>query len=55
MKLFDILLFVFAVCFFVIGLHQSYTVGVAESYWLFMVSLAALFMYGYRKNSNKQR
>jgi len=53
MKLFDILLFVAAFCFFVIGIHQAIVVGVAESYWIFMFSLMPLFLYGYRKNKKE--
>jgi len=54
MKLIDILLFVVALCFFVFGIHQAMVIGLAEAYWLFMLSLAALFTYGYRKNKRKQ-
>jgi len=53
MKLLDIILLVLALSFFIIGVHQSITVGRAESYWLFMVGLTFLFTYGYRKNSRK--
>ena len=55
MKLFDIILFVLAFTFLVIGIHQSITVGLAESYWIFMLSLMQLFLYGYRKNKHKQQ
>lgn len=53
MKLTDILLFVSAFCFFVIGIHQAIVVGMAESYWIFMFSLMPLFLYGYRKNKQE--
>jgi len=39
--------------FFFIGVHQGISIGWAEAYWLFMLSLAALFIYGYRKNTRK--
>lgn len=52
MKLLDILLFVMAFTFFVIGIHQAIVVGMAESYWIFMFSLMPLFLYGYRKNKH---
>lgn len=54
MKLLDILLFVFAFTFFVIGIHQAIVIGIAESYWIFMFSLMPLFLYGYRKNKKEQ-
>jgi len=50
MKLVDILLFVFAFVCLIIGIHQAMVVGLTESYWIFMFSLLALFLYGYRKN-----
>lgn len=53
MKLIDILLFVLAFTFFVIGIHQAIVVGIAESYWIFMFSLMPLFLYGYRKNKKE--
>lgn len=53
MKLADIILFVLAFSFFVIGIHQAIVVGIAESYWIFMFSLMPLFLYGYRKNKKE--
>ena len=50
MKLLDIVLFVMAFCFLIIGIHQAIVVGIAASYWIFMFSLMPLFLYGYRKN-----
>jgi hypothetical protein len=50
MKLIDIILFVLAVCFFMVGIHQSIVLSIGEAYWIFMVSLSLLFVYGYRKN-----
>jgi hypothetical protein len=54
MKLIDVILFVSAMAFFVIGIHQGMTVGWPEAYSLFMISLAALFIYGYRKNARSK-
>ena len=54
MKLADLILFVLAFCFFVIGIHQAIVVGIAESYWIFMFSLMPLFLYGYRKNKKEK-
>lgn len=53
MKLTDLILFVLALSFFVIGIHQAIVVGIAESYWIFMFSLMPLFLYGYRKNKKQ--
>ncbi|MEM6643201.1 MAG: hypothetical protein AAF616_09500 [Bacteroidota bacterium] len=50
MKLLDILLFVSASSLSIIGFHQAYKVGIAESYWIFMLSLMLLLLYGYRKS-----
>ena len=53
MKLTDVILFVLAFTFFVIGIDQAIVVGMAESYWIFMFSLMPLFLYGYRKNKKE--
>ena len=55
MKLIDIVLFVLLFCSFVIGIHQAIVVGLAESYWIFMLSLMLLFLYSYRKNKNNDK
>ncbi len=49
MKLIDILPFTLALVLFVIGIHQSMIYSIADSYWIFMLSLALLFLYSYRK------
>jgi hypothetical protein len=54
LKLTDIILFGLAVSFLFIGVHQGIKVGWAEAYWLFMLSTACLFLYGYRKNATKK-
>ena len=55
MKLFDIILFVLVFCTFIIGIDQAIVVGFAESYWIFMFSVALLFLYGYRKGQRQAR
>ncbi|WP_420317430.1 hypothetical protein [Ekhidna sp.] len=55
MKLFDIILFVLTFVTFIIGIDQAIVVGIAESYWIFMFSLALLFLYGYRKGQRQSR
>ena len=49
MKLTDTILFSLAVALFIIGVHQTFTVGLIESYWLFMFCLGLLFVYQLRK------
>lgn len=34
---------------FIIGVHQSFMNGIENSYWIFMFSLALLFLYWYIK------
>lgn len=55
MKLFDVVLFVLVFCTFIIGVDQAIVVGLAESYWIFMFSIALLFLYGYRKGQRQAR
>lgn len=55
MKLFDVVLFVLIFCTFIIGIDQALVVGIAESYWIFMLSLMLLFLYGYRKGQRKMK
>ena len=55
MKLFDLILFVLIFVTFIIGVDQAIVVGIAESYWIFMLSLALLFLYGYRKGQRQAR
>jgi hypothetical protein len=54
MKLFDTILFSFAVLFMLIGIHQAMMVGFAASYWLFMLALGALLWYQTRKKNQKR-
>ena len=44
----DTILFSLAVVFFIIGVHQTMTWGLASSYFIFMLSLGMLFLYRYR-------
>lgn len=55
MKLLDVILFVTALCLFVIGIHQAIVVGLSASYWIFMFSLMPLFLYSYRKGLAQER
>lgn len=42
-----------AFAFFVIGIHQSITVGFEYSYWIFMLSISLLLLQRYLKQKNK--
>jgi hypothetical protein len=53
MKKLDAILFFLAMAIFVIGIYEAMVIGLSESYWIFMLSLSLLFLYGYRKNAKK--
>ncbi len=53
MKLTEIILFSLAVAFFIIGVHQAFTVGLLESYWIFMFTAGLLLLYKIKKNNSK--
>jgi hypothetical protein len=44
MKIINSLLYTLAIGFFIIGLHQGFTVGWAYSYWIFMISVSFLLI-----------
>lgn len=49
MKLADALLISLTLAMIIIGIHQSLTIGVEGSYPIFMVSVALLFWFQYRR------
>lgn len=49
MKLIDVIIFTLAIGFTLIGIHQSMIVGIAYSYWIFMISISLLLLYRLRK------
>jgi general stress protein CsbA len=53
--LLDSILFFAAMGLFVIGVYESITKGITSTYWIFMISLSLLFLYGYRKNRNEEK
>ncbi len=55
MKLSETILFSLSVAFFIIGVHQTFTVGLLESYWIFMFTGALLLWYRFKKNSNSKQ
>ncbi|HSF54573.1 MAG TPA: hypothetical protein VLA71_12515 [Algoriphagus sp.] len=50
MKLGDVLILSLALALGVIGIHQSITVGIENSYFLFMLSVGMLFWFQLRRN-----
>ena len=42
-----------AFAFFIIGIHQSMTVGFEYSYWIFMLSISLLLLHRYLRQKNK--
>ncbi|MFA0961609.1 hypothetical protein AB9P05_07365 [Roseivirga sp. BDSF3-8] len=53
MKLLDAILLALAAGFFIIGVHQTITAGIAYSYWPLMLALGMLYLFQYRKKSGK--
>jgi hypothetical protein len=49
MRLTEIILFSLSVALFIIGVHQIFTVGMAESYWIVMLSFLFLLLYKWKK------
>lgn len=54
MKLSETILFSLAVAFLIIGVHQTFTVGILQSYWIFMLSIALLLLFKLRRNKSVQ-
>ena len=55
MKLIDILLLSASVGFLVISIYEIMIGNFANNYWLLMLMLICLFVYGYRKNLRLER
>ncbi len=53
MSILQSILFFLSLGLLIVGAHQTFTVGFYESYWLFMLSLVLLFIYGALKKNNK--
>ena len=49
MRLTEIILFSLSVALFIIGVHQIFTVGMAESYWIVMLSFLFFLIYKWKK------
>jgi len=53
-KLVPVVLFSLATAVFIIALHQMFTVGLAESYGIFMLSVIMLLLYYYLKRKKER-
>ncbi len=53
MKLVDTIILSLTVVIFVIGVHQTITVGLMYSYWIFMFSIVLLLILKYRKGKKR--
>lgn len=55
MKLLDVLLLSASVGFLIISIYEIMIGNFANNYWLLMLMLICLFVYGYRKNERLER
>ena len=53
MKLVDTIILSLTVVIFIIGVHQTFTVGLMYSYWIFMFSIVLLLILKYRKSKRR--
>ncbi|MEM9672657.1 MAG: hypothetical protein ACFB15_24085 [Cyclobacteriaceae bacterium] len=51
MRLADAIIFSLCVGIFIIGVYETMTVGIAYSYWLFMLSVGLLLWYNHRRRT----
>ena len=53
MSLTSIVLLSLSIVFLVIGLYESYTMGIGQAYWSIMLSVVFFFIHAYRKREGK--
>ncbi len=53
MKLVDIIILSLTVVIFIIAVHQTFTVGLMYSYWIFMFSIVLLLVLKYRRGKRR--
>ncbi|PIQ49583.1 MAG: hypothetical protein COW03_04315 [Cytophagales bacterium CG12_big_fil_rev_8_21_14_0_65_40_12] len=51
----DTIIFTLCVVSFIIGVHQAMTFGIAQAYYIFMISIGLLFLYRYRKAKREEK
>ncbi len=49
-SLLQIIILTFSAVLFLIGLHQTMTLGFMYSYWIFMLSISLILLYKLKKN-----
>ncbi|MEL7147507.1 MAG: hypothetical protein AAFO69_14125 [Bacteroidota bacterium] len=54
MKLIDVVSLIMSFGTMIMGIDQAMVHGIANSYWIFMISLSFLFVYSYRKAKRKE-
>lgn len=55
MKLGETILLSFTICLMVVGIHQSFTHGFANSYFIFMLMISTLALYQMQKNKRIEK
>ncbi|SMD34918.1 hypothetical protein SAMN04488029_2251 [Reichenbachiella faecimaris] len=48
-NLLQIIILTLSAAFFLIGLHQTMTLGFMHSYWIFMLSISLILLYKLKK------
>jgi len=51
MKLADVIILSLSVALLIIGIHQTMTSGIIDSYWILMLSTALLLFFKFRKKA----
>lgn len=54
MKLLETIYLSLSVVFFFIGVHQTFTIGFAPSYFLYMFSIVFLFLFGKKRRKREE-
>jgi hypothetical protein len=55
MKLSEAIFLSLSVAFFIIGVHQTFVLGMVESYWLFMLSVTMLLLFKINKGKHEAK
>lgn len=53
MKVLQSVFFYLTIGLLIVGVHQTFTVGFYESYWLFMMSLVSFFLFNFIKKKQE--
>ena len=55
MKFSEAILLSLSVAFFIIAVHQTFVLGIAQSYWLFMLSVTMLLLNKLAKKKQNEK